>query len=212
LAEEYTMPAPLPIPVRRQIEQLHQQGWAVPRIADHLGLALRTVRRLVGTIRSTPDRIAPDYRDDNRRGCCLDPDRQQWVRDLTSAHPGWGAQYLRIRLGEMDSATVWPSVRTLQRWMAEVRPSEDRATRRRDRDPRATQTHDTWQVDAVEQLALATGELVSWLRVTDEASGAFLHTRVFSLQPLPPRRSPGGAGGTDGLFRPLGMPAGRPRR
>ena len=47
---------------------------------------------------------------------------------------------------------------------------------------RATQPHDTWQLDAAEHLTLADGREASWVRITDECSGAVLATAVF-----PPR-------------------------
>ena len=44
--------------------------------------------------------------------------------------------------------------------------------------PQAVEPHEIWQVDAVENVPLATGQRISWLTVTDEASGAILATEV----------------------------------
>src|SRR5436305_2098766 len=38
-----------------------------------------------------------------------------------------------------------------------------------------------WQADAADQLRLGNGQLASWLRLTDECSGAILKTVVFPL-------------------------------
>src|SRR5205807_24585 len=50
----------------------------------------------------------------------------------------------------------------------------------------AGQPHEVWQMDAVEQLPLQTGQLVCWLRWVDELTGAVLGTVVFPPQPLRP--------------------------
>ena len=44
---------------------------------------------------------------------------------------------------------------------------------------RATPPHETWQMDAKERIRLRGPEQVSWLRLTDECSGAMLWTEVF---------------------------------
>ena len=53
---------------------------------------------------------------------------------------------------------------------------------------RAAVPHDTWQMDASEQLRLGSGQGISWLRLVDEYSGAFLGTTVFPPLPLGPRQ------------------------
>jgi hypothetical protein len=84
-----------------------------------------------------------------------------------------------------------PDVRTLQRWFAQAglgpaRPGRQPAAVRR---WRATRPHETWQVDAAEDIALADGARVSWLRIADEFTGAVLETVIF-----PPRTVERGAG------------------
>jgi hypothetical protein len=44
---------------------------------------------------------------------------------------------------------------------------------------RATEAHEVWQMDAVECLRLQDGSGASWLRISDECSGAILATDVF---------------------------------
>lgn len=80
----------------------------------------------------------------------------------------------------MDVEAEIPSDRTLQRWLrrnglAPAPPGRRRAESRH----RAERPHAVWQVDAADQKRLATGEMISWLRVVDECSGAALHSRVF---------------------------------
>ena len=54
--------------------------------------------------------------------------------------------------------------------------------------------HQIWEVDAKERVRLASGQRVSWLAFTDEASGALLATPLSppgALAERPPHRDPG---------------------
>src|SRR5262249_4540067 len=60
--------------------------------------------------------------------------------------------------------------------------------------PQAVHPHEIWQVDAVEDVPLATGQRICWLTVTDEVSGAILATEVSPPPQVgtgPPARDPG---------------------
>src|SRR5262249_3494228 len=77
---------------------------------------------------------------------------------------------------------------------------------------RAAAPHDTWQMDAVEQLRTADGQGACWLRLVDEYTGAFLGTTVFPPLLLGPRPRGRGAAATAPRLRALGAapePAGR---
>lgn len=76
-----------------------------------------------------------------------------------------------------------PAERTLNRWFrrAGLGPAP-KGRRPASEARRAAAPHDVWQVDAAEEIALADGTRVSWVRVADEFTGAVLHTAVF-----PPR-------------------------
>jgi hypothetical protein len=68
----------------------------------------------------------------------------------------------------------------------------------------ASQAHDIWQMDAVEQLRLGSGDGVCWLRLVDEYSGAVLATTVFPPLPLGPRPAGRRPGPAPPRLRPLG--------
>jgi hypothetical protein len=84
-----------------------------------------------------------------------------------------------------------PAVRTLQRWFAKagLGPAPQGRRPQTVKKWRATRPHETWQVDAAEDIALADGTRASWLRIVDEFTGAVLKTVVF-----PPRAVEHGAG------------------
>ena len=157
--------------------------------------------------------MAPDYARRPPTATSDHPARAAALQ-LRRDHPGWGAGLIRVYLAERGLRPP-PGESTLRRWfrragLAPAPPGRRPGTRA----PRATEPHETWQVDAAEQIPLADGARVCWLRIVDECSGAVLRTAVF-----PPRALGGGAGGRDpgrvapGL-RPLGAaaaPAGRQR-
>src|SRR5262249_58122703 len=64
--------------------------------------------------------------------------------------------------------------------------------------------HHAWQMDAVEQQPLQSGQNISWLRLADEASGAVLMTVVFPPGALQPGAHRPGAAEAARLLRPLG--------
>ena len=99
---------------------------------------------------------------------------------LRTVHPCWGAELIRIYL-EDQGIPVIPCARTLQRWFQRFGLGPAPAGRKPPADRRASHPHDIWQVDAAEEIALANGQRVSWLRVVDEFSGAVLHTAIFPL-------------------------------
>ena len=99
-----------------------------------------------------------------------------------------------------------PSVRALQQAFRRAGVNRPRPPRpSTPATPRATVPHQIWEVDAKERVRLASGQRVSWLAFTDEASGALLATPLsppgaLAERPPPPRsgtcsaaRSPAGA-------------------
>ncbi|MFO0893313.1 MAG: helix-turn-helix domain-containing protein [Isosphaeraceae bacterium] len=178
------MPAPVPVPIRQAIWELHQRGVPTGDLAARFGLAARTVRGLIRRGRERgADGLAPDPT--HPVAAPPHPAREAALR-LRREHPTWGAGVIRVWL-ERSGVAGLPGVREIQRWFAAAglnpappgrRPAAPRA--------RASDPHDTWQVDAAERMALADGSRASWLRVADEATGAVLRTAVFPPRALGP--------------------------
>jgi len=202
------MPRAIPGPLRRRIAELHDQGLSAPAIAQALQLSPRSVRRLLRLLRQGGSQaLATAYQ---RCGRKSEPSPQ--ALDLRREHPSWGAPYLRTVLAERSDQPL-PCVRTLQRHFRSAGLQPAPAGRRPGTAYRRSQVcHEVWQLDASERIPLADGQEVSWLRVVDEHSGAFLQSRVFSLRIVaaspglrnpglpalrlrPLRASPDGAGG-----------------
>lgn len=205
------MPGPLPLPLRRLILGRANRGQTAAAIALALDLCPRTVRQLVQRFGSQPEAIEPSYKPGPGRPAELHP-LYAAALALRRQHPTWGAGYIRVRLRDASGPSDLPSERTLQRWfLREEQPPASPGRRPPSETGRAAAAHETWQMDAVEQLRLGGGQGVSWLRLVDEYSGAFLGTTV--SPPLLLGQCPAGGrpAATAGRLHPLGI-AGAPAR
>jgi transposase len=173
------------IPQRRVIFDRAQQGHRVEAIAADLGLPPETVRKLIRRFRTGgATAIAPGYdRCGSHQTRRADPELIGTATELRREHPTWGAGLIRVILAERYPGRALPSERALQRAFVRADLSPAPVGRRPAAAPRrATQPHETWQVDATEQMPLADGRQACWVRIVDECTGAVLATAVF-----PPR-------------------------
>jgi transposase len=188
------MPAPIPLPVRQVILKRWQQGESVATLAQELHLSERTVRHLVQRFAKRGQAgLEPDYQRCAVNKLPTQSDAFQQAMAMRQEHPQWGGGLIRIILQEQGQADC-PSERTLQRWFRRSLRSPSPPGRRAAIDhSRARQPHEVWQMDAVDQLSLASGQQVSWLRLVDECSGAVLQTKVFPPPLLESGRASAGA-------------------
>jgi hypothetical protein len=127
--------------------------------------------------------------------------------EMKRTHPSWGAGLIRVELSDSFTEAMLPSVRTLQRWFRRAQVQ----TPKREKTPkpkvkRGKTVHEVWALDAKEQIEIADGSHVSWLTITDEASGAILSATLFPYQTLDEYRSnPGERSHSDDVER-VGMP------
>ena len=180
------MPRAIEQGIRTAIWQAHQKEHLDNvAIAQRFGLPRRTVQDLLLQARRN-DNTMP-----SAAYHCPQPASRRLAKDpiflqaqaLRREHPEWGSELIRIILTEHFPKALVPSSRTLQRWFDQVDLLPALPGRRllpvyR----RATAVHQTWQIDATDQVPLADNSLASCLRFVDECSGAFLGSRVF-----PPR-------------------------
>jgi len=202
------MPAAVPQPVRQTLWHLHQRGLDTATIAARLHLAPRTVQRLRRDFGRAQQPRPAGYRPGPGRPTATTASLRQLLVHWRQEHPHWGAPYLRLRLQAAFPDLPWPSSRTLQRWLAAAQLPPAQAGRPpATQYQRAGQPHQTWQLDATDQMSLADGSGVSWLRLVDEASGAFLRTVVFPLATLWPGSRPGRPAGPAADVYPVGSAA-----
>ena len=200
------MSCPTPMPLRHAILRRSQKGQSVSTIAEALGVVPRTVRHLVRRFRQDGDAaVAPSY----HRAETSEPKGSrelfQSAVQLRQQHPTWGAGLIRVFLRRDGVSPSPPAERTLQRWFRRDGLSPALAGRRpASSAQRAQEPHAVWQMDAKEQVRLATGERVSWLRIVDECSGAVLWTTVFPPRAMESSARHGGPAGTTCQLRALG--------
>jgi transposase len=190
------MPKPVPVPIRQKLWERARQGEGSASLAAAFDLPPRTVRHLLKRFRERGEAgLATDYRPPPPPAHAKSQAIRQAVLAQRLEHPTWGAGIIRVALAEQRPEVDWPHVRTMQRWLRRAglgpAPAGRRPGRPRDR---ATRAHQTWQIDACEQIGLKGGDKASWLRAVDEATGAVLGTAVFPprlLDPGGPPRDPG---------------------
>ena len=210
--EDDLMPASIPVPIRQTIWHRWQRGDSVAKLAAELQLSERTVRHLVRRFAQRgADALAPDYARCGTKKVPVDSDSFQKAIDMRQQHPRWGGGLIRVMLQE--AAEPCPSVRTLQRWFQNGKlapaPSGRRSASEKQR---ARCPHETWQMDAVDQLRLASGARVRWLRLVDECSGAVLKTTIFPPKFLGLGEARHGARDAAPGFFAVGKAATLPRR
>lgn len=201
------------VPQRQVIFERAQRDHTAAEIASDLGLRAETVRRLIRRFRARgPAGLAPGYaRCGSHQTKRADPELIADAARLRREHPTWGAGLIRVILGERHPGRAVPSERALQRAFVRAELAPAPAGRRPAAAPRrATRPHETWQVDAAEQMALADGRQASWVRIADEATGAVLTTAVFPPRVLEWRAGRRDSGRPAPGLRPLGDARGAP--
>jgi transposase len=183
------------MPVRQVILKRWQKGESVASLAEELKLSVRTVRNLVQRFAERgPSGLEPDYARCATKTMPTNGDEFQKAIEMRQQHPTWGGGLIRVLLQEQGHDGC-ACERTLQRWFQRATVAPAPPGRRPDSDARrAQQPHEVWQMDAVDQLRLASGQQVSWLRLVDECSGAVLQTTIFPPAFLELGQTRGGAG------------------
>lgn len=187
------MPAALPIPIRKEIIERRSRGESFRHIAREMGLSYDSVRA-IWRHWTTQGKVAPNYEACRHAG----PRKPRAVVERALAmkreHRRWGAGLIRLVLSDEFAASEVPSDRSLQRWFRQA--GLGRAPTTQHRTPfvrRGQAAHEVWAVDAKEKIGLADGSQVSWLTISDEASGAILHAAGFPPQALESDRPPSGS-------------------
>ena len=156
------MPKPVPIPVRRKLFQLAEQGRTPVQLAVQFGLPVRTVRHLLRRFRRRGEAaVRPDYHLPGRLPQAYSDTIREAALALRREHSTWGADLIRVALGVRQPGHRWPTARTLRRWFQAAglgpapgarQPSGSRS--------RAATPHQCWQIDASERIPLRDGQQV----------------------------------------------------
>lgn len=180
------MPRALPSAVRKAICNRSLAGKPSAQIAKEFQVSPRTIRRLLREFRAHGEQaLEVSYEACGvRRSADFAKIRRRTIK-LRQQHPKWGGGRLSLELKSLYPNHELPCPRTLQRWLREEGLSPAPSGRPSASQPeRSDRVHQVWQVDAAEQKRLASGKMISWLRMADECSGAVLKTVVFSRGPF----------------------------
>lgn len=182
--------------MRRQIVNRHKDGEPLTKIAEALAMPYESVRNVWRLYRHE-GRIEPNYAACGRE---ITASRRVYraALFLKRCHPSWGAGLIRQIIVDKWPEEAVPHVRSLQRWFRAAGINTPRRKRIRSEHPlgRGKAPHNIWEMDSREQIKLANGEKVSWLVISDEASGSVLEGDVF---PLRQSGSVDGTGSSDEL-------------
>jgi hypothetical protein len=179
------MPAATAIQKREEIIRCREAGIGFAHIARQVNLPYMTVRSVWQHYQRTGT-VRPSYAACARTAVRKNPVIYQRAMALKQAHPTWGAGLIWVELLTEFEESQLPSERTLQRWFHRaglvVQATQElgkAASVRRGHRP-----HEVWAMDAKEEMQLGDGSYASWLVISDEGSGAVLHTDLFPQQTL----------------------------
>jgi transposase InsO family protein len=173
------MPRFIPVATRLAVYDSHQNGLGTAEVAALYQLAPRTVRFIVRQGRAAAGAFQPPRYPSGPQASAFSPSLRQQILGLRQQHSRWGAALLRLCLADLRPDDELPSEPTIRRWLRGADLAPARAGRKSAPRPRSCTPHEVWQVDAADQMRLLNGQLVSWLRLVDECSGAALQTIVF---------------------------------
>ena len=206
------MPRPLSVPLRRR-SSTSSAGPPFGPDRGRAGHPLWHGPEHLAVVSPTADQgLAPNY---SSCGRPVPPQIQQLLHiacDLKRDHPAWAPGDPTPTARARADGRL-PSIRSLQ--LAFVRAGVHRPRRLRAAVvvvSQAVEPHEIWQVDAVENVPLATGQRICWPTVTDEVSGAILATEVSPPPPVGTRPRAGDPDDVPPRLRGLGPARPRARR
>jgi transposase len=186
------MPSALSTTKRREIVERRETGESFASISRSMNVSYSAVRNIYHRFAET-GRLSPAYDRCVHNDIRSDQAIYRAAVEMKRAHPSWGAGLIRVELSDQFGEENVPSVRTLQRWFQRARVQH--AKQEKSPNPTVTRgktVHEVWALDAKEQIKLADGSHVSWLTITDEASGAILSATLFPHQALDKHRPDAG--------------------
>lgn len=170
---------------RERVVELYKAGTSMLQISSQLSMNYKTVKKLIKRHQSSGDEgIQTRYHQCGRKRSYESERAYRLVRMYKYFHPEWGVGYILMKIREK-----YPELPVSDSRVYERRLRNDHLLSM-PRNPaistvyhfdRALLPHDTWQVDAKEQLTTLDGHPACYLTITDEKTGGALEARVFPL-------------------------------
>jgi len=171
--------------IREEVIRLRTSGQSMVSISVELGLHYNTVRSVVKRYNAQgSDGLLPQYGRCGRTRSQSSELSYRLVRWYKHHHPTWGVAYILMQIKEKYPDLVLCVSRVYERRLrADHLLSMPRNPPLPNvyHPPASVLPHDTWQVDAKEQIVTMDGNPACYLTITDEKTGGVLDTHVFPL-------------------------------
>ena len=172
--------------VRESVIQLYSIGMSRYKISVQLGLSYNTVKSLVKHYLACGEKgLQSNYHRCGRLVSYESERSYRLVRLYKHYHPGWGVGYILMKLKEKYPELPFCVSRVYERRLKQhhlLSMPRNPALSTVQYTERAVLPHDTWQVDAKEQLITLDGLKACYLTITDEKTGGILEGQVFPPQ------------------------------
>ena len=187
--------------LRRRLVELCESGKSVAQASQMLDLGYAGAAKLMRRYREHGERaLEVGYARCGRKSPYSAAIRDA-VSSALASNENLGAPIIRSRLLFEGLHDKVPHERTIQRWLKADGQHVPRGRRPKQHSGYAKAPHDTWQVDAKENVTTADGASHTYLSFADEATGTFLKGHIFPLYPSDeanqPAPSQGGSGADD---------------
>jgi transposase len=182
------MGKPIAATIRRQIITLREQGRTYKSIHEELGVSQRSAEQICLAYKKNGEDSMVLYKNCKGPTPTICDEVRQGAIDLKRAHPGWGAEVVRIELARKyrtEGKTMrLPASRTLNSIFiaAGVNTPRKRCELPKQKVKRGIAPHDVWAVDAKEGIVLSDQTYSCTLNITDEGTGAVLAFVHFPLR------------------------------
>lgn len=171
--------------VREDVIRLRTSGHSMVSTSHQLGLHYNTVRSVVKRYKlQGSEGLLPHYDRCGRTRSQESELSYRLVRWYKHHHPTWGVAYILMQIGEKHPDLALCVSRVYER---RLRADHVLSMPRNPplanvyHPPASILPHDTWQVDAKEQIVTMDGNPACYLTITDEKTGGVLEARVFPL-------------------------------
>lgn len=171
---------------RECVIKLHCQGISMLKIALQLSMNYNTVKTLVKRYKAIGQSgLQTRYNQCGRKRSYESERSYRLVRLYKHHHPTWGVGYILMKIKERYVDIPLCVSRVYERrlkgdHLLSIPRNPPLATVYHAE--RAILPHDTWQVDAKEQIITLDGKPACYLTITDEKTGGALETKVFPPQ------------------------------
>ncbi len=179
-----------------QMEKMHiyrgkQRGKTLAELASEVDCSLECVRKWwrVGRDRGLEGlRAERRSRGPSGRLSQFDPRISERALQLKRAHPGWGADRVRVEFGEDPELCQLrlPSRSSLSGFFKQRCPECLAKRKRRPKPepqpPKVTGVHECWELDSQEKILLQDGEIATVCNIRDPVGAAMIASRAFAVR------------------------------